>query len=213
MTILQYPKHFSENSKKDAVRSLVADARGGLDFMVLLFGSILIATGAIFTDSIPVLIASMIIAPLATPILAMGLGVVTRSIKVFVRAFGLLLLSMAIALAVAGVLAYFFDEDAVKDTYISFSGNKAIAFAIAVVAGYVGAYGVLSKRVAGAVTGVAIAVSLMPPLVATSIHAVSGDSGLAFDAFWLLMLNIGGIFLASLVAFWQFGVRRKHLPR
>lgn len=211
MTIVKQTKHFSDISKRRAAQGLVKDTRGSLDFMVLLLGSIAIASGAIFADSIPVLIASMIIAPLATPILAMGLGIVAGHVGLFVRSLGMLLVSIVVSLVAAAILAFFFDEDAVKDSYISFSSNAVIAIGIALVAGYIGAYGLLSKRVAGTVTGVAIAVSLMPPLVATSISLVTGDAARAFDAGMLFSLNVVGILVASMIAFWQFGVRKKHI--
>ena len=201
MTSLKQTTHFSEASKRRAAASLLKDTQGSLDFLVLLLGSIIIATGAIFTDSIPVLIASMIIAPLATPILAMGLGIVAGQMRLFVRSGGMLLLSIAIALVSAAILTLLFDENAVKDTYISFSGDKVIAVGIALVAGYIGAYGLLSKRVAGAITGVAIAVSLMPPLVATSISFVTGDTARAAEAGILFGLNVLGILIASVIAF------------
>ena len=125
----------------------------------------------------------------------------------------MLLLSIAIALVSAAILTLLFDENAVKDTYISFSGDKVIAVGIALVAGYIGAYGLLSKRVAGAITGVAIAVSLMPPLVATSISFVTGDTARAAEAGILFGLNVLGILIASVIAFWQFGLKKKHLVK
>ncbi|HEX6415901.1 MAG TPA: DUF389 domain-containing protein [Candidatus Saccharimonadales bacterium] len=213
MTSLKQTTHFPETSKRRAAAGLLKDTRGSLDFLVLLLGSIVIATGAIFTDSIPVLIASMIIAPLATPILAMGLGIVTGQMRLFVRSGGMLFFSIVIALVSAAILTLLFDENAVKDTYISFSGDKVIAVGIALVAGYIGAYGLLSKRVAGAITGVAIAVSLMPPLVATSISFVTGDTVRAAEAGILFGLNVLGILIASVIAFWQFGLKKKHLVK
>jgi uncharacterized hydrophobic protein (TIGR00271 family) len=211
MASFKQTTYFSESSKKEAARGLFRDSGGSLDFMVLLLGSIIIATGAIFSDSVPALIASMIIAPLATPILGMGLGIISGHMGLLLRAVGMLLVSIAIALGAAAILTLLFEEDAVKDTYISFTGNKVVAVGIALAAGYIGAYGLLSKRAAGAVTGVAIAVSLMPPLVATSISLVMGDTVRTADAGILFVLNVAGILVASMIAFWQFGLKKKHI--
>lgn len=201
---------FTNDSKKQAISKLIDSATYDADFKVLLVGSILIASGAIFTDSIPVLIASMIIAPLAAPILALGLGIVRRDLRVTLRALGVLGISCIVAILVAAILTICFDENMIKDSYISFSGDRVIAFGIAVAAGIIGAYGMLSPKVASAVTGVAIAVSLMPPLVATSINTVVGNYDLAFDAGILFLLNVVGILIASIVVFWMCGLGRKH---
>lgn len=201
---------FTKNSKNQAISKLIDGTVYDTDFKVLLVGSILIASAAIFTDSIPVLIASMIIAPLATPILALGLGIVMRDFGVSIRALSILGVSCVMAMLIAGILTFCFDESLIKDVYISFGGNRLAAIGIAVVAGGIGAYGMLSTKVASAVTGVAIAVSLMPPLVATSINIVVGNYNLARDAGILFLLNVAGILFASIIVFWWYRVGHDH---
>jgi uncharacterized hydrophobic protein (TIGR00341 family) len=199
---------FTKENKKKAITQLIDSTAYSADFKVLLVGSIIIAAGAIFTDSVPVLIASMIIAPLATPILALGLGIVAKDGRMMLRALAILVLSCVIALMIAAILTFFFGSERVADTYISFNGNRLIAFGIAVAAGFIGAYGMLSPKVASAVTGVAIAVSLMPPLVATGINFVSGNVALGIDAGILFIVNVVGILLASLIVFWRYDVSK-----
>lgn len=198
---------FTDDDKKRAVNELIGNTAYNSDFRVLLIGSIVIATSAIFTDSIPVLIASMIIAPLATPILALGLGIAARDRQMILRAVGLLLLSCTVALIVAALLTLILGKERVAtDTFVSFSSNRVVAVIIALTAGFIGAYGMLSRKVGSAVTGVAIAVSLMPPLVATSINFTSGNTALSVTAGILFLLNVIGILFASTVVFWWFGV-------
>lgn len=203
---------FTKDNKKQAVSRVLDNAAYDADFKVLLVGSILIATGAIFTDSIPVLIASMIIAPLASPVLALGIGIVMRDLRVSMRALAVLGASCVIAVLIAGIVTFCFDENLIRDTYISFGGNRFAAIGIAVVAGCIGAYGMLSTKVAPAITGVAIAVSLMPPLVATSINFVVGNYGLALEAGILFLLNVVGILFASIIVFWKYGIGREYRP-
>jgi len=210
MTFLK--QTFTEEEKKKATAALMRSAGFTSDYKVLLIGSIIIATGAIFSDSIAVLIASMIIAPLAMPIITLGLGIVARRRALIVRSVSVLILSCLITFGVAILLTMLFGEVSVKDVYISFSGNRIIAFLVALAAGYIGAYGVLSPKVAEAIAGIAIAVSLMPPLAATSISIVSGDESRAFEAGSLFLLNVIGIVMASILVFWLHGVGRRHVP-
>jgi uncharacterized membrane protein len=51
---------------------------------------------------------------------------------------------------------------------------------------------------------VAIAVSLLPPLAATGVGLASGDDSLAQSAFWLFIVNIIGIVIASTTVFALF---------
>ena len=91
--------------KHEAINDLLSRTRHDVDFYVLLVGSILLAAFAIFNDSVVTLIASMIVSPLATPILTLGLGIASRSWRLIGRSFILLCFASAIALLAAVVLA------------------------------------------------------------------------------------------------------------
>jgi len=190
--------------KHEAINDLLSRTRHDVDFYVLLVGSILLAAFAIFNDSVVTLIASMIVSPLATPILTLGLGIASRSWRLIGRSFILLCFASAIALLAAVVLAVALGHNHVADQFISFTGNRTDSFIVAVVSGTIAAYGIMRPKVASAITGVAIAVSLLPPLVATGIGLAPGGIT-ADDAFVLFLLNVSGILIASVVVFICFG--------
>lgn len=196
--------------KQQAIADLLDKTTHDGDYYVLLVGSSLIAIGAIFTDSIAVLIASMIIAPLASPILALGLGLISGKWRLTLRALVLLIGSCVVALAIAATVTAIFGNDRTPDHFISFNSNRHIAVAVAAVSGAIAAYGMIKPKVASAITGVAIAVSLVPPLVATGVYYAAGDSRLGLDALILFLLNVAGIMLASMVTFWWFGMGREY---
>lgn len=198
-------------SKQQAIADIIDKSKHDTDYYVLLIGAACIAIGAIFTDSIAVLIASMIIAPLASPILALGLGIVGSSRRLIMRAVLLLVVSCALALAIAAIVTILFGKDRSIDHYITFNGNRGIAVSVAIISGVIAAYGTIKPKVSGAITGVAIAVSLMPPLVATGINYAAGDSSRGLNAGILFLLNVGGILLASILTFMCFGMRREFI--
>jgi uncharacterized hydrophobic protein (TIGR00271 family) len=187
-----------------AIKDLISRTRHDADFYALLVGSIMLAAFAIFNDSIVTLIASMIISPLATPILTLGLGVVSGDLRLIVRTFGLLMAASLIALLAAVGLSIVFDHNQVADHFISFTGSRVDSFIVALVSGAIAAYGIMRPKVASAITGVAIAVSLLPPLVATGIGLAPGGFT-ADNAFTLFLLNVLGILIASVVVFVLFG--------
>lgn len=190
--------------QQKAIARLLDAADHHTDYYVQLIGAVLLAAGGIFADSIPVLIASMIVAPLALPLLAIGLSLTVRDWKLAVRMVGLLISSCVIALALAGLLTLAFNEIRVSDTYVTFTENTVLAFFIAIVSGAIATFCMFRPRVAPAVTGVAIAVSLLPPLTATGVGLASADVGLAITAFTLFLLNVAGIIIASAFTFSLF---------
>lgn len=209
--------HFSFGSKNkqqhQALDALLDNATHSRDYYVLLVGSILLAIGGIFADSIPVLIASMIVAPLAYPILGLGLAITIRNTKLFGKITLLFLASCALTLALALIATYLFSGERANDVYISFTENRYLAIVVAIVAGAIAAYGTLRSKVASAITGVAIAVSLMPPLVASGIGFASGNTVLMNEALILFILNVLGILFASTTVFSLFGLRSSYRVR
>jgi uncharacterized hydrophobic protein (TIGR00271 family) len=151
----------------------------------------------------------MIVAPLATPILTLGLGITAKNGKLMWRAFWLLCSSSVIALAIAMGLAIAFGHSRVTDHLISFSSNRIDSLVVAIVSGAIASYALVKPKVVGAVTGVAIAVSLMPPLVATGIGLAPGGATAA-DAFVLFLLNVAGILVASVAVFSWLGLGRAY---
>lgn len=81
---------------------------------------------------------------------------------------------------------------------------------IAVVSGAIAAYGLIRSKVGAAMTGIGIAVSLMPPLVATGIGLFDPVNDLAVRAGSIFLLNVLGILAGSMLTFLVFGLHREH---
>ena len=208
MVLSQHMASLQKETKQRAIQELLGSSTHSRDFYILLIGAVLLAIGGIFADSIPVLIASMIVAPLAYPILALGLAIAVGDVRLLLRTSFFFLLVCVISLLLAILATIFFSEIRVKDVYITFTTNHYLAFMVAIVAGGIAAYGTLRPKVAAAITGVAIAVSLMPPLVATGIGIASLDSDLMRDASAIFGLNVLGILMASTAVFSMVKMRK-----
>ena len=81
---------------------------------------------------------------------------------------------------------------------------------IAVVSGIIASYGLIRSKVGAAMTGIGIAVSLMPPLVAVGIGLFDPVANLALRAGSIFLLNVFGILAGSIATFWIFGIHRAH---
>ncbi len=206
MSFLYSPRPFSSQEKHDAVIEILNKVTPDRDYYVLVIGGVLLAVAGIFLDSISVLIASMIVAPLASPILGLSLGIVSRDWRLSVRSIGMLAVSFLAALLGAWILTICFGDFRVDREFISFQSNLTLATVIAVISGAIAAYGFVRSKVGGSAIGISIAVSLMPPLVATGIGLADPGSLDIATTFAIFALNVIGILVGSAVVFVMLGI-------
>ena len=212
MSFLYAPRPYSRENKQKAVAELLENTVPDRDFYLLVIGAIILAACGILIDSIPVLIASMIVAPLAYPILSLSLSIIARDGKLLFRSVVMLVVSMILAIIIAGLLSLFVKSyfDVAERVFISFFPNAFFDVLIAVVSGVVASYGLIRSKVGAAMTGIGIAVSLMPPLVATGIGLFDPANDLAVRAGSIFLLNVLGILVGSIITFWIFGIHLEH---
>ena len=170
-------------------------------YAVLLFLSTVIATCGVIGDSAAIVIGAMLIAPLMRPIMATAAGLVTGNMKRGGASFMVVLASVA---AVIG-LAWLLTELSVI-TVISIESNaqftarispRLIDLYAALASGAAGAFAMSRDDVSDSLPGVAIAVSLVPPLCVVGIGLAEGQWASAGSAFLLFLTNFLSILLAG----------------
>lgn len=210
MSIIYAPRQYHREDQREAIAGLLENTIPDRDFYLLVISAIVLAASGILLDSIPVLIASMIVAPLAYPILSLGLGMIAFDGKLILRALSMIVIAIILATVVGGAFSLFVKSnfDVAERVLISFFPNPFFDILIAVVSGIVAAYGLMRSKVGGAMTGIGIAVSLMPPLVATGIGLFDPVNDLAVRAGSIFLLNIAGILVGSMTLFFLLGFSR-----
>jgi uncharacterized hydrophobic protein (TIGR00271 family) len=170
-------------------------------YTVLLFLSTITATYGVIGDSVAIVIGAMIIAPLMRPIMATAAGLVMGDVRRAGNSFLVVLISV---LGVVG-LAWLLTEINFA-TVISFDINSQISSRIsprlidlftALAAGAAGAFAMSRDDVADSLPGVAIAVSLVPPLCVVGIGLAETDFTVAWGAMLLFLTNLLSILLAG----------------
>jgi uncharacterized hydrophobic protein (TIGR00271 family) len=168
-------------------------------FAVLLVLSVVIATGGVLTDSTATVIGAMIVAPLMTPIMATTLAVVAGDV---VR-IGRSLLIVAAGVAVAIGLSYLLGRW--SPAIVTVANNSQVSgrvqpnladLVVALASGAAGAFALSRRNVSDALPGVAIAISLVPPLCVVGVMLANHDPSAAAGAMLLFLTN----FLAILIA-------------
>ncbi|HSO64476.1 MAG TPA: DUF389 domain-containing protein, partial [Ornithinibacter sp.] len=146
-------------------------------FWTMLVLSGVIATAGILTDSTATVIGAMIIAPLSTPIMAIALGIVKRE---RIRA-GRFVLAGAVVVVLIGAVAALVlpgPVDLASNAQITGRTSPTLLDLVAAVAtGFAGAVGLSRRDVAAVLPGVAIAISLVPPLAVVGVCLGEGAVG------------------------------------
>ena len=173
-------------------------------FWTMLVLSGIIATAGVLADSTATVIGAMIIAPLSTPIMGIALGVVKRE---RIRAGRFVFLGRRRRRADRVVAAFVVpDIDVTTNTQITSRTSPTVIDLIAAIAtGVAGAVGLSRRDVAAVLPGVAIAISLVPPLAVVGICLGEGAVDPSLGALLLFVSNLVSMVLAGTVIFAALG--------
>ena len=169
-------------------------------FFVLLILATIIATAGIIGDSTATVIGAMIVAPLMTPIMATAAALIMGNMN---RAFNRLSLVVIGVLTVI-LLSWLFGL--LYTGYLSFTANSQIVARIsprlidlvaALASGAAGAFCLSRDDIADSLPGVAIAISLVPPLCVVGLSLSAGQIEAATGALLLFITNFLAIILAG----------------
>lgn len=179
-------------------------------FWILLVLSAVIASAGIVADSTATVIGAMIVAPLMTPILGSVLSIVTGDGANLARSLALVVGGAVAVVVIAFLVGLLVPYDVVADTSSQVAGRvhpRMVDLVAALATGAVGAFALVRSDVSDTLPGVAIAISLVPPLAVAGITLESGTPGEAGGATLLFLTNVGAILLSGLVVMGLYRVR------
>jgi len=180
-------------------------------FWLLLPLSAVIASAGVVSDSTATVIGAMIVAPLMTPILGIVLAVVLTDGANLRRC---LLLVMVGAAAVVGVgwlagLCVPYPVVAATDAQVAARVTPQLVDLVAALAtGAVGSVALVRSDISDTLPGVAIAISLVPPLAVVGITLESGAPRESLGALLLFITNVAAILASGIVVMALYRVRR-----
>jgi uncharacterized hydrophobic protein (TIGR00271 family) len=191
-----------EKQDLDVYAVLSEGARPTIDYYILTVLSCIIATVGLIQGSTAVIIGAMIIAPLMTPILAFSLGVIWGDLFLFRVSLSSIFKGTFWAVAISSAIAFIIPLSDYLSEILSRTHPSVFDVTVALASGIVGAYGYANKRISNSLTGIAIAVALMPPLCTIGIGLGNRDLQVAGGAALLFAINLVSIGLAGAVVFW-----------
>jgi len=178
------------------------------DFFALMVLSTVIAAIGLVQSSAAVVIGAMLVAPLMTPLLGMGLALVQGNpilARISLRA---ILLGLVVSLLVGfltGLLTPGFEEPTRE--MLGRGGPGLLDLFVAFASGLAAAYAMSRPGLLAALPGVAIAAALVPPIATSGLALSLGNLHLATGALLLFIINMVTIILATMVSLWVVGLR------
>ncbi|MEL6674856.1 MAG: DUF389 domain-containing protein [Bacteroidota bacterium] len=170
----------------------------GYNVWILACGAMLASIG-IDTNSAPVIIGAMLISPLMSPILGIGLSVGINDRKHLFIALENFLIAVIATLAVSSLYFSISPLGQVNPQITTRIEPTILDVLIALFGGIAGIVAVSRKEITNAIPGVAIATALMPPLCVAGYGIAKGSWFYFAGAFYLFFINSVFIALATYI--------------
>ena len=172
-------------------------------FVALMLLSTAIAALGILSDSTAAVIGAMLVAPLMIPVLGVAAAIVMGWPVRIARHSLLIGGGAALAVLLAGLISFAVPgrSDPLPAELMARTSPNLLDLGVALAAGAAGAYGQVRRHAADALTGVAVAVALVPPLAVVGITLQLTEWQLAVGALLLFLANVIGIVVSAAVTF------------
>ncbi len=183
-----------------------ANAELTLAFLVFVVASAVIASLGLIADNIVAVVASMIVAPFLSPVLAASFGIVLNDWVLLKKGLQTEIIGIALAIIIGVIVAMILGSDWLTHEMSIRTSVSLLDLVIAIVSGI--AVGIAaSEQQDVPVIGIAVAAALMPPAANTGILLYMNAWNLALGSFFLLFVNVLSIHLVSLLIFWIRGFK------
>lgn len=181
-------------------------------FWLLLVLAAVIAAAGVASDSTATVIGAMIVAPLMTPILGVVLAMVLADRENLMRCLTALVLGTLAVIAVGYLVGVLKIEPVVAATNSQVAGRVSptlLDLLAALATGAVGSIALMRSDISDTLPGVAIAISLVPPLAVVGLTLQSGAPSEAWGAFILFLANVSAIMATAVVTMIVYGLVRR----
>jgi len=146
-----------------------------------------------------------------TPILGTVLSVVVGDLRNLLRSLALIGGGSALVVGLAYLFGRIVPVEVTVETSTQVAGRvspRLIDLVAALATGAVGAFALVREDVSDTLPGVAIAISLVPPLAVVGLTLEAGATSQASGALLLFVTNVGAILLSGIIVMSLFRVHR-----
>ncbi len=178
-------------------------------FIIRIVLASIIATGGIATDSTAVVVGSMIIAPLMSPMIGVALAAVLGRPRSTMRALGISTFGMLLCVVISYLMALIlpFGVDLTSNSQVvSRMSPRLVDLIIALASSLMASIVIMRDDIPDALAGVAISASIVPPLCVVGVSLAEGNMVAALGSFLLFLTNFFSIQIAGMATFAALGL-------
>ena len=188
-------------------RTMRRGSQPSTDFFVLITLAAAIASLGLLLNSPAVIIGAMLVAPLMTAILGMGLSIVKGDQRFFWRALSTTVRGVLLAILTGFAVGMAVPGASATQEILSRANPTLLDLGVALISGAAAAYAVSRRDVSAALAGVAIAAALAPPLTTVGIGLRLQRWWIAGGALLLFLTNMVSIVASGGLTFFLLGFR------
>ncbi len=201
------------------VRDVVMFEQPGLQARLVRFWALLtlasvIATFGLYADSVATVIGAMIVAPLMLPIMGMAFGISIGDRRAITSSLLVSLGGILTAILVGYLLSFIMPsvlDPTLNGQIMARTSPRLVDLLAALATGLAGAFAIGRRDVSDTLPGVAIAISLVPPLANVGILLGAGRADLALGSLLLFGTNYFAILLTGSFVFGLMGFSKAAL--
>jgi uncharacterized hydrophobic protein (TIGR00271 family) len=197
----------SESERVRVYRQVRRAARADRDYVIMMTLAAGIASLGLLLGSTAVIIGAMLVAPLMSALIGLGMGIVQGDAPLLRLSTRTMAIGTLIVIGVSALIELIAPTYNPTGEMLARTSPILLDLGVALVSGAAAAYASAREDVASALPGVAIAVALAPPLATLGLLATAGRWSLALGAFLLFMTNLVGIVAAAALVYLWMGFR------
>jgi len=188
--------------KKEVVFGIqLGNSYTSFHFIVILSLSTIIATFGLAANSAVVIVGAMLIAPLMKPIISLSYAIVTKDWPLRIRSLITLAIGIICTILLAAIVETVLGLKEPTVEILARIQPNLIDLGIAIAAGIAATLAATRRNIGETLPGVAIAVSIVPPLCVCGIGLYPGSMLIATGSILLFFVNLVSIVLTAVIVF------------
>ena len=184
------------------VREELDTSKINLKFVTFLSLSTMLATLGLLSNNTPVLVGSMLIAPLISITVAFGVGISLLNKKLILTSISTLIVGSVISIMLSTLLVFLLPHQVDSIAIAERFNANLVTFLVAIISGLAAGLILIWKKEVQVVAGASIATTLIPPLAATGIAISTLHTSVAISTIYMYILNLIGVIIGAIISFY-----------
>jgi uncharacterized hydrophobic protein (TIGR00341 family) len=201
----------TDKDRVHAISTTLEESEPNSSYYLMLVLAVTMATIGLFLDQVTIVIGSMLIAPVISPVVSFSLGVTLADFEILKKSLRTVIISTFVAFVTGTLITLFIDplKFPINNEILSRTEPSMMYFLVAFIAGIAAAFAKAKENLSITLPGVAISTALVPPLAVVGIGVGRWDWMILSNSFLLFLANILGIAMAALIVFSLLDLHKK----